>query len=320
MSKNLLLKKRPIWLFFLFLLFTSLSEARLCHEVFYKPAPFSGPRLELQEGEITYAGTVLRSGQSNRDPNFHAGRDGNYPLLINNRGEVVISHRLPDQLVDTSRQNFLATHRSLYNTLIRDGLNTEIIFAGHINVIGNRSHLLVDQSSTFHNRVADLGPGKADADLISANGLRLAHAMVLLGNLRLIDNQTQIINFWKQFHKMHEGDRRVGHATDRAMARFELKCFASSKCWADYQRLQSVLNRVVELGGQSYLSRALTEGPRLRQFSEIWFLEGQLMGQMVAEGVISVMSLPQNYSFKRESSPINEMLNRIDGFEAFIFE
>jgi hypothetical protein len=116
---------------------------------------FKGPRKAMDPYDLKKTGTILPAGKiQNVQKVFE--RDGVYVFIIDEKGNMVISHRAPDLNAGTKDTNqFLGTHRGLYSKLLESGEST-VVAAGEIRVIGGRPISVSPRAGSFHNTPEDI--------------------------------------------------------------------------------------------------------------------------------------------------------------------
>ena len=298
------------------------SQGNFCSEIYGQKmlsdlVAVQGPRLELKADEVAESGFLINKYNSQNMTSQILGRDGTYPLIINRAGDVVIGHRLPSRKVNPEKEAFLATHRSLYNRLLKSGKNTEVIYAAQIKVLGGKSVHLVDQSGTFHDRVSDIGSHASNADLVISNGKRIEYGVEILKQVGLIDSKTEVMNFWDTYGSYSDGmSKRFGHQSDREAARYEIKCGANPACWETYTQIKKLVHQINEKGGSTFLIARMKATGEL--FLE-WFEVYQILNTMLKEGVLDVLSQPQNDVMNteghRKKAHIKQLVENMNEFK-----
>lgn len=246
-------------------LFCSSSNAVLCLEVFSKssstlfgasPLPRHEPLFqpaELKEHGVIIHVTNQAALQSMR--RLMAQRDGNYPLIIEKSGMVVMDHQLPKTQI-TGYAPFLGNHRGLFERLkAKMSTMPRIVFAGEVKVIGGIPVFVSDSSVHFYHKpdVRNRRPRMAGLELMEQNQARLEKAQNYLLNLGLVTAQTKIYNYEKFHFDLERDGRRDGFVKALASARFELQCRASIECWSLYERAQVYVRELIHRGGEQYL-------------------------------------------------------------------
>jgi len=217
------------------------------------------------------------------------GRDGTYPLLIDDQKNIIIENRLPNPNV-APNVPYLATHRGLYARLYRlTEHRPRIVFAGQIRVVGGVAINLIDQAGTFFQGIEDFS-ASADpmAALIDANQWRLDWAAQYLRGLNMIADATQIINFRKQFRNYGSSLLNEGHMTARQVADFEKLCHRDTQCFLNAQFVDGYLRRVMAQGGRQYMMDNMTAFMKKSPEDAPKFI--QWMSMLLGEGTYGVMA------------------------------
>lgn len=268
---------------------------------------FSAPKEIIQSGEVESVGRYVSSKNFQKEVEKILQREGTYPLFITSQKTMMISHRLPKKGKIKEGDAFLATHRGLYNryTEMKDA-EPLILFSGELRVVGGRAVSLIDQSKTFHEPPGRYRGGVSVEALIDKNQVRLDFAVEVLGKWGLVDQRTEVKNFWYIFKGYEKEERYDGHMKARQVSLFEMKCRSSQSCWKTVQRLQSVLKRIDEQGGAQLFSQKLNKLP-----ADKWLAEISILTSMMKEGVIDVMARPQ----MSDSPHFKNLLRQLDFIE-----
>ncbi len=111
---------------------------------------FKGPKKAFDPHDLKSTGTILPNGKI-QDPSKVFNRDGVYVYLVDEKGNMVISHRTPDLSAGVKEgDQFLATHRGLYSTLSKEG-DAVVVAAGEIRVVGGVPVSVSPRAGSFHN-------------------------------------------------------------------------------------------------------------------------------------------------------------------------
>jgi hypothetical protein len=254
--------------------------------------PFSGPLVQLQPWELPFTGRVVRAGEMPQDAvSFMQKRDGTYPLLLSEAGDLIFDHRLPDNQVAMTVP-YLATHRGLYQKFKSVlGEEPKIVFAGQIRIAGGRPVSLVDQANTFHDTLEEMNPNlliPLEAQLIQSNQHRLDVTAELLKQMGFVNSQTQILNFVKRASQDGSAD---GHVAAQKAAIFEMNCRAEAACWQRFLRMDGYLRQVISAGGKIYLNEKMRQWIQAKDDDAFEFF--QIFTMFLGEGAIDVMAMNQ---------------------------
>lgn len=78
--------------------------------------------------------------------------NGDYLYVIDSKGHVAITKRLPNENISSDEKRFLATHRSLYSQLhSKSGKRPNVVAAGEIRVINGKPIRMNNQAGSFHD-------------------------------------------------------------------------------------------------------------------------------------------------------------------------
>ena len=112
---------------------------------------FKTPKKNFDPHDLKSAGSILPAGKT-QDPKAIFNRDGVYVYIIDDKGNMVLSHRTPNLNAGTKEgDQFLATHRGLFNTLSEKSSDISIIAAGEIRVIGGVPVRVSPRAGSFHS-------------------------------------------------------------------------------------------------------------------------------------------------------------------------
>ncbi len=112
---------------------------------------FKTPKKAFDPHDLRTAGTILPSGKM-QDPSTLFKRDGVYVYIIDDKGNMVLSHRTPDLSAGTKEgDQFLGTHRGLFNKLSEKGGDVTIVAAGEIRVVGGVPVKVSTRAGSFHS-------------------------------------------------------------------------------------------------------------------------------------------------------------------------
>lgn len=111
---------------------------------------FKAPKKAFDPHDLRTTGTILPSGKV-QDPSVVFNRDGVYVYIVDDKGNMVLSHRTPNLNAGTKDgDQFLGTHRGLYNKLSEKG-DAVVVAAGEIRVVGGVPITVSPRAGSFHN-------------------------------------------------------------------------------------------------------------------------------------------------------------------------
>lgn len=127
----------------------ALSERAVASEV-GDLMKFKAPKKAFDPHDLRTAGTILPAGKAQSKADVFK-RDGVYVYIVDDKGNMVISHRTPDLRAGTKEgDQYLGTHRGLYNKLSEKG-EALVVSAGEIRVIGGVPVKVSPRAGSFHN-------------------------------------------------------------------------------------------------------------------------------------------------------------------------
>lgn len=267
-----------------------------CSQLFSMDVVINGlksyPRHEMprQPYELRGVGKFFTKAEALRAKTFVLGRDGTYPFLITRSGELLISHRLPDPSAYPNRP-YLGTHRSLAD-LYQDqrGRAPDVVFAGELKVVAGIVKSLIDRSGSFHFQASHPRDRGENQRLIEDNEARLTFARDFLGNWGLWNAAATSFNFWRLNYGEEPSARPVdGHLSAKSLSEFELRCFYSASCWAQFETLDSFIRALAVKGGASFLVRASIQGKVSLTPDDSSLLA---LAELAREGAIDFMANP----------------------------
>ena len=182
-----------------------------------------GPQKVLDaKSELQHAGTLI--GINDRDAlamvkKQIGERDGVYVYLLDKKGNLIISHRAPNLSLDASQEAYLATHRGLYNQLLKDlklpvDSKHPIVAAGEMRVIGGKVRTVSDQAGSFHHSITEelLNTKKITID---PNDQKLIDELIALDKdpdpfaiLDYLDENPQAAKFYQAARDKTEMDKK----------------------------------------------------------------------------------------------------------------
>ncbi len=294
---------RSLLFFMIVLGLDTASAAYQCADIFTVSAqtpliarfPHATMKAEKNSWDVSEHGIVVR-GASDKQASgalrsLIAERDGTYPLIIDQKFNLVMDHRLPSTRASLDGE-YVGNHRGLYQRLKEElGQTPQIVFAGQVRVINGQVISLIDQSGTFYFTPKDLGFHGANRLelLIAENQARLLQAKEYLDELGITTSHTKLINFVEHFRNYPPESRNDGHAKAQDVARFELQCRANPTCWGIVNAINLRLRRM-NTAGRSNTEvmedlRAVIKGNIFETFE---FL--QFWNMILAEGTLDVLS------------------------------
>ncbi len=112
---------------------------------------FKAPKKAFDPHDLRTAGTILPAGKV-QDAAEVFKRDGVYVYIVDDKGNMVLSHRTPDLSAGTrDGDQFLGTHRGLYNKLAEKGGDVTVVAAGEVRVVGGVPIRVSPRAGSFHN-------------------------------------------------------------------------------------------------------------------------------------------------------------------------
>ncbi|MBC7429889.1 MAG: hypothetical protein H7336_14845 [Bacteriovorax sp.] len=112
---------------------------------------FKAPKKLFDPHDLKTAGTIFPAGKI-QDATTVFKRDGVYVYIVDGKGNMVISHRTPDLSAGTKDgDQFLGTHRGLYNKLAEKGGDATVVAAGEIRVVGGVPIRVSPRAGSFHS-------------------------------------------------------------------------------------------------------------------------------------------------------------------------
>ncbi len=116
---------------------------------------FKAPKKAFDPHDLRSTGTVLPAGKV-QDATELFKRDGVYVYIIDDKGNMVISHRTPDLSAGVKEgDQYLGTHRGLYNKLSEKG-SAVVTSAGEIRVVGGVPVKVSPRAGSFHNTAEEV--------------------------------------------------------------------------------------------------------------------------------------------------------------------
>ena len=111
---------------------------------------FKAPKKAFDPHDLRVAGVVMPPGKiQNASDVFQ--RDGVYVYIVDDKGTLVLSHRTPDLNAGTGvGDQFLGTHRGLFNKLSETNADVAVVSAGEIRVVGGRPISVSTRAGSFH--------------------------------------------------------------------------------------------------------------------------------------------------------------------------
>lgn len=132
------------------------ADAKLAEYAKSLPKSFGAPRKAFDPHDLRFAGKVFPRGKKLK-PGEVFDRDGVYVYIVDDKGNMVISHRAPDLKADIGVDDqFLGTHRGLYNTLNSNQAGGEVVAAGEIRVVGGHPITVNPRAGSFHTTHSDV--------------------------------------------------------------------------------------------------------------------------------------------------------------------
>lgn len=183
---------------------------------------FKSPKKAFDPHDLRSAGTILPSGKV-QDPSKVFNRDGVYVYIVDDKGNMVVSHRTPDLSAGTKEgDQFLGTHRGLYNKLSEKG-EAMVVAAGEIRVVGGVPIKVSPRAGSFHNTPEEV-----------------------LGNMKQFasaDEKASIDKILGEYKKMSPEDR-----ADSMMAQMNMEDFVDDNpaLKATYEKMQKQLKELGE--------------------------------------------------------------------------
>lgn len=111
---------------------------------------FNAPKKAFDPHDLRVAGEIMPPKVS-QNANEVFKRDGVYVYIVDDKGNLVISHRTPDLTKGVSdADQFLGTHRGLYNKLAEKTGDVAVVSAGEIRVVGGRPISVSTRAGSFH--------------------------------------------------------------------------------------------------------------------------------------------------------------------------